>query len=396
VETAFLKHITDEPDDVVSRLVFADWLCEQDDLAPRERGEFIRVQHALAGKKVPPEDRTKLIARQKALLEHYREGWEEPFRGLVGHCAYRGGFAERVSLSVEQFVDHFAKLVELTPVVRVHLSGLNADTVGVVAATESLARVRELDLSGTRATADTLREFLASPHLGRLRALNLSRTSTGDEGVRALVASPVFRRLRYLNLSNAGVSTPGVHTLVNAIYNRTPALEYLVLRGAPRIPPGTFPPVPPGLPLRLRQSLQAQLGLELGVTQNLLEQLFATRETLSPGLQQWVDWLHARKPGDFRRAVKELPLPEPLRRVFTMVCQRRVVWRANRLRLTPPEDSNSEDLSRLLKLLFEMSLIDNTETMGDLRREMAFPITCLLDLYLRHDRGDLPADGRTR
>ena len=394
MEAAFLQRITDEPDDRVARLVFADWLREQDDPALAERGEFIHLQHALTEGNVRPEERKTVVARQKALLEKYRERWEAPFRGLVGNCVYRAGFAERVTLSAEQLVDNLAELAGRTPVVRVHLTGLTTDTVAVVAAVEALAGLRELDLSGTWVTSDVLREFLASPYLTRLRSLNLARTSVGDEGVRALVSSNVFRRLRYLNLSHAGVTTSGVHALVNAIYNRTTELRMLVLRGAPRLHAGTFPPVPHGLPFQLRQSLRAQIGLETAPREDAVARLYAERATLSPDLRRWVEWLRAHKPGEFRRAVKELPLPDAVKRVFTLVCQRRLVWRANRLGFVPPdEDSSSEDLPRLLKLLFDMAC--TTET-GDLRREMTFQIECLLDLYVRHERGELPADGRTR
>ncbi|MBN9121154.1 MAG: TIGR02996 domain-containing protein, partial [Planctomycetes bacterium] len=246
MEAAFLKRITDEPDDAVARLVFADWLREQDAPALNERGEFIHLQHALAAGTVPPVERAKLVARQKELLTRYREQWEEPFRERVRNCEFRRGFAERVTLTAEQFVDGFAALAERTPVVRVRLSGLTADTVEVVGSVEALDRVRELDLSGTWVTPSVLAEFLASPHLTRLRSLNLARTHAGDDGVRALVGSRVFRRLRYLNLSRAGVGEPGVRALVNGIYNRDVALEMLVLRGAPRLEPGTFPPVPRG------------------------------------------------------------------------------------------------------------------------------------------------------
>jgi uncharacterized protein (TIGR02996 family) len=412
VETAFLKRITDEPDDVVARLVFADWLREQDDPVLNERGEFIHLQHALAEGNVAPEDRPKLVSRQKELLERHRERWEESFRGLVGNCEYRTGFAERMTLRAEQFVDNFGELVERTPVVRVRLSGLTPDTVSFVTAVEALTRLRELDLSGTWVTAEVLGEFLASPRLTRLRSLNLARTHTGDEGVRALVASNVFRRLRYLNLSDTNLTTSGVHALVNAIYNRTPALQMLVLRGAPRLQPGAFPPVPPGLPFRLRQSLQAQIGLDQAPPQGLLARLHASRATLSGELRRWVEWLHTHGQVELPRAVKALPLPEPLRAVFTLVCHRRVVWRAKRLgsdltalplrerrvawkaqelgadshglSATP---GTAEDLAETVRILIGMI---------EPEKEARALVGCLLDLYLRHERGELPADGKTR
>jgi hypothetical protein len=231
------------------------------------------------------------------------------------------------------------------------------------------------------------RTLLKSPHLTRLRALQLARTGLGDGGVRALVASNVFRRLEYLNLSHTDVTARGLHELVSAIRNRPTALRIVVLRGAPRLLPGALPPLPPSVPIRLRQSLQAQIGLEVHPRPDLLAELYTRRTTLSPDLQRWVEWLRINKLVSLRRAVEVLPLPDPVRRAFTMVCQRRLVWNANRLGFIPPEeDSGSEDLAHLLKLLFEMSEWQAVRTLAE----------CLLDLYLRYERGELPPDGRTR
>lgn len=387
MESAFLKCVTDDPDDVTARLVFADWLREQDDPARHDRGEFIRLQHTLAAGTAPPAERPRLRADQKALLERHREHWESPFRGRIGACEYRNGFAERVTMSAEQFVDGFAELTAHTPVVRVRLSGLTADTVEVIAATEALAGVRELDISGPAMAPATLAAFLASPHLTRLRSLNLARTGVGDAGVRALVASAVFRRLRYLNLAHADFAAAGLHALLGAIRDRTIVLQQLVLRGATAPPVGVMLPLPADVPHRLRQSLRAHFGVLAGTRDEVFEPLYRERTTLPADLRRWVEWLHASGFGALPRAVTALPLPDPLRRAFVRVCQRRLVWRASRAGFVlSAEDSGSEDLPRLLRLLLEM---------GDGREGRALA-ECLLDLYQRHECGELPEDGRTR
>lgn len=383
MEAAFLARIADEPDDTVARLVFADWLAERDEPAHQERAEFIRVQFALAARRVPAAERTRLVARQKALLECYRADWDAPLNELVTHAEYRGGFAERVTLSVEQFVDGFADLVRLAPVVRVRPTGLTAETVSVVAATEALERVLELDLSGTHIGPDELRELLASPHLGRLRALNLAHTQIGDEGVRALVAAPAFGRLRYLNVSRAAVGPAGARALVSAIYNRTPALQVLVARGAERLPAGAFPPVPQRLPFGLRQSLHAQLGLDLGPPADPLEELRRDPD-LPPDLRRWAERARAVA---LPRATRELPLPADIRAAVLAACRRRVVWRAGLSGFVPPDELTAgADLPELAELLVQM---------GGAKEERAFA-ALVLELYRRHARGDLPADGRTR
>ncbi|MGL4549892.1 MAG: TIGR02996 domain-containing protein, partial [Gemmataceae bacterium] len=96
MESAFLRAIADDPDDLVSRRVYADWLEEQPDAARHERAEFLRLQFARAA--------GALAARQRELLERHRGAWEGRFRGLIRSCEYRNGFAERVTLDGEHFV----------------------------------------------------------------------------------------------------------------------------------------------------------------------------------------------------------------------------------------------------------------------------------------------------
>lgn len=396
MEAAFLKCVTDAPDDRTARLVFADWLREQDAPALRDRGELIHTQCALIEGNVPRDHRAALIVRQKELLARHREEWEAPFRALVNGCEFRMGFAERVTLSAEQFVDNLGELVQRTPVVRVRLSGLTTDTVEFVAAVPELGRVRELDLNRRPVEAAALRDLLASPNLARLRYLNLVRTGTGDDGVRALIASPVFRQLRYLNLSHAGVSAAGVRTLVNAIYNRTPALEMLVLRGASRLEPRSFPPPPPGLSFRLRQSLASQLGLGAEPGRSVLVRLYETRATLPSDFRRLVELIHTQGVQQLARAVTAVPPPAPVRDAFVLVCERRIVWRVSRsggdLPAIPLDTDGRTDLSEVLRLLLHMAAVTSV---GSLKEAQALA-DCLLDLYLRYERDELPANGLTR
>src|SRR5262245_3154375 len=77
-QAAFLAAIRDDPDDDGPRLIFADWLEEQGD----PRGEFIRVQCALA--RLGPEDErwASLKRREWELLEAHWETWVQPLRKL--------------------------------------------------------------------------------------------------------------------------------------------------------------------------------------------------------------------------------------------------------------------------------------------------------------------------
>ncbi len=67
----FLREIIASPDDDVPRLVYADWLDDQDD----PRGEFIRVQFELA--RLPKDDpsRERLRVREAELLHAHEQSW---------------------------------------------------------------------------------------------------------------------------------------------------------------------------------------------------------------------------------------------------------------------------------------------------------------------------------
>jgi uncharacterized protein (TIGR02996 family) len=75
-DEAFLQDIIAHPDDDTARLIYADWLDEH---GQPERGEFIRVQCALASLSEEDDRRWPLLAREKALLAAHEEEWRRPF-----------------------------------------------------------------------------------------------------------------------------------------------------------------------------------------------------------------------------------------------------------------------------------------------------------------------------
>src|SRR5262245_39883880 len=70
-EEAFLQATLDTPDEDAPRLIYADWLEERGD----PRGEFIRVQCALARPDLNDAGRAKLQAREQELLLKHGRDW---------------------------------------------------------------------------------------------------------------------------------------------------------------------------------------------------------------------------------------------------------------------------------------------------------------------------------
>src|SRR5262249_55046698 len=77
LEQTFLADIQENPDDDTPRLVYADWLSEQEDVAQRDRGEFIRVQCQLAKMTEDDPTRAPLSAREEELLARYQVEWTD-------------------------------------------------------------------------------------------------------------------------------------------------------------------------------------------------------------------------------------------------------------------------------------------------------------------------------
>jgi uncharacterized protein (TIGR02996 family) len=93
----FIQTIIANPDDDTPRLVYADWLDEQGD----PRGEFIRVQCALATMADEDPGRWDLELRQARLLRRYGwQWWFEPFNPLRTRPNFTRGFAETASLDI--------------------------------------------------------------------------------------------------------------------------------------------------------------------------------------------------------------------------------------------------------------------------------------------------------
>ena len=75
---AFLADIIEHPDDDTPRLIFADWLEDQDDPASRDQAEFIRTQIQLETLREEGLALWALQQREKDLLREYRATWAAP------------------------------------------------------------------------------------------------------------------------------------------------------------------------------------------------------------------------------------------------------------------------------------------------------------------------------
>lgn len=111
MRTAFERAIAIEGDDHLPKLVYSDWLDENDD---PNRAEFVRAQVALLTLPADAPERAGLEERSRTLLEAHRAEWFPAVPGLRSYTL-RGGFID--SAIVERAED-IAAVREAFPTVR--------------------------------------------------------------------------------------------------------------------------------------------------------------------------------------------------------------------------------------------------------------------------------------
>jgi uncharacterized protein (TIGR02996 family) len=201
---AFLQAIADDPDDDAPRLIFADWLQEQDE-ASRRRAEFIRVQYALRA--LNPDDpcRVQLEELQRNLLLAHEQEWTALLRELgVTGCQFRRGFVEKIAITPRALAAHGQAIRAAAPICEVQLlpfwgTGAAAiePTLLRLADADCLEGIRSLDLSQLHLQEPALRSLLYSPRLKRLAGLSIKRNPMSCE---VLAAAPFISRLTALSL----------------------------------------------------------------------------------------------------------------------------------------------------------------------------------------------------
>jgi uncharacterized protein (TIGR02996 family) len=184
---AFLEDIVAHPEDDAPRLVYADWLEDQDDPAGRARADFIRVQYALAALPAGDLRRVPLEQRQRDLLLAYEGEWAAGLRDLgVASWEFRRGFVERIRIHQLPLVQN-ANLIRARHPVRelclVPSDGFQnyygvEQSLPAVPSLPLLEQLCLLDISEFDDRAKVV-PLLRSPLLGRLEVLHLGGTALG-------------------------------------------------------------------------------------------------------------------------------------------------------------------------------------------------------------------------
>jgi uncharacterized protein (TIGR02996 family) len=208
---AFLGDIIENPRDDARRLIFADWLQEND---RPERAAFIRVQCELASLDEDDPRRPDLVQREQELLSAHRGAWVQEVPAWARQYArFHRGFIDEIHVTAAQWLKSGSKLREATPVERLTLR--NAVELRTRVASSPLLAglpalsVDHLGLDGVTALA-------GSPHVAGLEALELYRGGIGPEGTAVIAGSPNLTNLRELALESSVIRDAGVEALADS------------------------------------------------------------------------------------------------------------------------------------------------------------------------------------
>jgi uncharacterized protein (TIGR02996 family) len=239
---SLLRAVLDDPENDQPRLAYAALLEGRSN----PRGEFIRLQCALANGEFDDSTRPLLLRREQELLERFGQEWLGSLRGLVLQWTYRRGFLEQATVACRDFLARAEELFAREPERHLHLIEIDfdpdrislenpwgtIDQVTALAASPFLDRLATLDGSPARSMRNgdaKLATLLASPYLGQLTSLIARRCSLSEAGAAALARSPVLARLTELKLGQNRIGPDGVLALLGS--GRIGRLTVLELAG---------------------------------------------------------------------------------------------------------------------------------------------------------------------
>jgi uncharacterized protein (TIGR02996 family) len=197
-EKALLAAISAHPHDDTPRLVYADWLDENDRPA---RAEFIRVQCELARLDEWDEDRRPaLLTREGKLWKRHEKDWRKSLPADMRKDPFRRGFVAPMQRgnNVRKFIDKPASAFDWAPAWDYVLEGA-ADGLPELARCAHLRRLAGLKL-WVSATEDGAAAMLGSPHLGTIRSLELGYGNHWVLALSALAENPATESLTALNI----------------------------------------------------------------------------------------------------------------------------------------------------------------------------------------------------
>lgn len=218
---SLLQAILDDPDDVPRRLIYADWLEEQDDPIGRLHAEYIRIEHRLDHLPDDHPAAASLGQRHAELWEKHNQAWFGELFHLVESLDETWcGFPDAITVSTKDFLRNAEAIFALAPVREVLFQDQGRKHLSALAACPHLQHVRRISFGdGTYGDAIThagARTLAASPYLCNLEVLDLFECHVGPSGMEALASSPHLSKLRKLLVQENDVRDRGALAIAGA------------------------------------------------------------------------------------------------------------------------------------------------------------------------------------
>lgn len=224
-DVAFVDEIRRHPDDVVPRLIYADYLEE----TGNPRGEFIRIQCQVEELAAGDPQRAELFNRERELLDRHGDEWVSPLRefgvaGVTRDCLRRG-LLERARMPAGAFLQYADQLCMAEPALaEIGLTGV-AEHVESLTAMQIPRQISRLDLSACQVDVDIMRRLTVASWWSQLTSIDLRFNSLLDEGVQLLVNVDA-PQLMHLNLSSNQINPAGASILGNSpLFSRLQSLD---------------------------------------------------------------------------------------------------------------------------------------------------------------------------
>jgi uncharacterized protein (TIGR02996 family) len=253
-ESGLLHAIREKPEEDTPRLIYADWLDENEQ---PERAEFIRLQCRLANLDEYDPERPHLEWRERVLLRKHKKAWGKAVAKYTSRFAFHRGFIDEIAITAAKFLENADTLFSITPLEqlrplqvgarwneflaspqlqRLHGLDLNCSSLGttrgqVLGACEQLEDLHELNIDKNRLRPAGMIAILGSRHLSNLRRLFVSQNEAGDAALTAMRDNTHFTHLRDLNLASNRIGSAGATRLAQASWISN--LEHLNLSDNP-------------------------------------------------------------------------------------------------------------------------------------------------------------------
>ncbi len=225
---ALLRAIGEHPEEDTPRLMYADWLEENDD---PDRADFVRNQVELGRLDLNDPARFPLVWKNKRYLTDFVPHWKAELpriKDVVWGDFNRGLIEEVLADTAEQVAAHAAEIFAVPGIHILRLRRLNGGQL--LAERPELTQLRALRLVAGRAGLEALGDLLLSPHLTRLTVLDL-HGNYAENTIAADLADGWFPDLTELWLGSNQVGDEGAEALANSSHLSN--LRVLVLRNNP-------------------------------------------------------------------------------------------------------------------------------------------------------------------